>query len=544
MQAGKVQAKRVAAWVVLAIFVAGVFWSPVGVWTGPVLGAWFVGTQRLRRGFVWMTIFAVVPGLMHMGRTMAGHGVLHWTETAGWIVIASALSVLPFTAYRVALSRGTEFLITLTLPLNAVLVPWIAGGWVPRGIAQMYFLRPDVHGHFSLFPAAAVTGVWVTPFLRLWLATVLVWMWNLEFRPSRVLRGGAIFAAVVATTFGLGLWRRATDASAPEILATGGVLLLLCSAAAVLLDVALLLRSHKPRTISAEAMELLRSPVTGERLRLEGDHSSVSLVSRRGERFPIRDGMPVFLRPEDLTGANRKYNQLYQTIGGFYDDSQRVAAALSGFDRDAYVWSYLSKLEVKDGDRVLETSVGTGLNFKYLPQKIQRYGLDLSAEMLANCQANFRRWKMDGELLLGNAESLSFADASFDVVFHVGGINFFSDRAKAIREMIRVAKPGSLLLIADETEEHVKAAFERIPIASGYYQNRAEAVSAPVDFLPPDVEDVRLEILNVIGKNRFYALTFRKGIGTAEHDGQYGGERGNEATTANGLCSTRGVVAF
>ena len=57
---------------------------------------------------------------------------------------------------------------------------------------------------------------------------------------------------------------------------------------------------------------------------------------------------------------------------------------------------------------------------------------------------------LQGDLFLGNAECLPFADESFDVVFHVGGINFFNDRAKAIREMIRVAKPGSKILIADE----------------------------------------------------------------------------------------------
>ena len=84
--------------------------------------------------------------------------------------------------------------------------------------------------------------------------------------------------------------------------------------------------------------------------------------------------------------------------------------------------------------------------------------------MLANCQANLHRWQFQADLFLGNAECLPFADESFDVVFHVGGINFFNDRAKAIREMIRVAKPGSKILIADETEEHVKEMYERGPI--------------------------------------------------------------------------------
>jgi ubiquinone/menaquinone biosynthesis C-methylase UbiE len=127
--------------------------------------------------------------------------------------------------------------------------------------------------------------------------------------------------------------------------------------------------------------------------------------------------------------------------------------------------------------------------------------------MLANCQANLRRWEMDADLFCGNAESLPFADNSFDVVFHVGGINFFNDRAKAIQEMVRAAKPGSRILIADETEKHVKGAYERFPITGRYFKNRTEAVTAPVDLVPAEMQEIHVETL---WEGRFYALTFRK----------------------------------
>jgi len=42
------------------------------------------------------------------------------------------------------------------------------------------------------------------------------------------------------------------------------------------------------------------------------------------------------------------------------------------------------------------------------------------------------------------------------VVFHFGGINFFNDKAAAIREMIRVAKPGTKFVIGDENEALAK----------------------------------------------------------------------------------------
>ena len=173
-------------------------------------------------------------------------------------------------------------------------------------------------------------------------------------------------------------------------------------------------------------------------------------------------------------------------------------------------------LEVKAGDSVLETSVGTGLNFKYLPPGVTLTGIDLSPEMLANCERNLHRWQFQADLFLGNAESLPFADCSFDVVFHVGGINFFSDRAKAIREMIRVAKPGTKILIADETEEHVKALYESGPITNMYYKDRKEPVTAPIDLVPPEMLETHVELLKPMGKNRFYVLTFRKPLVNGE----------------------------
>lgn len=71
--------------------------------------------------------------------------------------------------------------------------------------------------------------------------------------------------------------------------------------------------------------------------------------------------------------------------------------------------------------------------------------------------------------------------------------------------MIRVARPGSLLLIADETEKHVKGVFEKAP--GGFYENRKQPVSAPVDLVPPEMEEIHLEHLR---EGEFYALTFRK----------------------------------
>jgi ubiquinone/menaquinone biosynthesis C-methylase UbiE len=503
--------RQIVAWAFLSIFALG-FFTPIGIFTGPVMGTWLAGTQRVVRGFVLMMGLAVLFGLPHLV-----HGLLHGDSGSvlaylGWSLVAMVLNTLPFTFHRMVSPRLPGWFSTLPLPIFAVVFAAAASAWLPAGFAIG-------HGDMRGAPfkqLVAVFGSSAPLFLLYWFAATLVWAWNQEFRAARIRVGASVFAgtSVLAMAFAylLPMLIREGDGAAQPAILPGMELIWICLAAALVISgwALVLARNDGGWECRPATLRKLRSPATGERLELVGQGRGQALVSAAGERFPIRNGVPDMREPGDMTGANGKYNQLYETIGGFYDDIQRVVCACAGMDGVAYVRSYMSPLEVKAGDSVLETSVGTGLNFKYLPQGVSLTGIDLSPEMLGRCQANMRRWQFQADLFLGNAERLPFADESFDVVFHVGGINFFSDRAKAIREMIRVAKPGSKILIADETEEHVQAMYESGPITSHYYKNRKEAVTAPVDLVPAEMLETHVELLKPMGKNRFYALTFRK----------------------------------
>jgi ubiquinone/menaquinone biosynthesis C-methylase UbiE len=390
------------------------------------------------------------------------------------------------------------------LPIFGVLFAAIAGAWLPAASAT------GQHG-LLLERLVSVFGPGAPVFFTFWFAATLLWAWNQEFRPARIRVGASIFAVVCVLTVGFA-WLSPMSGAGQSPILPGRDLAWLCLAAAALLSGWAFFHALKNRATQyrPETLRALISPATGQPLQLVSQGHSQALITSTGERFPIRNGIADLRGPQDLTGDNGKYNHLYETIGGFYDDIQRIVAACAGMDGVAYVTSYMSPLEVKPGDSVLETSVGTGLNFRYLPQGVTLTGIDLSAEMLGRCEAKLQRWGLQADLFLGNAECLPFADESFDVVFHVGGINFFNDRAKAIREMIRVAKPGSKILIADETEEHVQAMYEKGPITNLYYNNRKEPVTAPIDLVPPEMLETHLEFLKPMGKNRFYALTFRK----------------------------------
>ena len=449
---------RVVAWLIAANFILAWFFPFLGACTGPLTTAWFVGTQKPLRGFVIMAALTLVSRLVSGGIPAGGH--------LGPLLAGIVYGVLPFTLHRLIAPHLPGLLFTLPLPLAAVALAW--PGQSP--------------------------GYW--PFFA-WAVAVILWMWNHE---ANALATAGLFLL----TSGMGVVTHFAGPT-PDLGFTG--LRVACLGGLLLLGgwAALGARRHRPWAERTEAVLRLQSPVTGNALKVVSQPGREVLVSASGERFPIRDGMPVFIRPEDLSGANGKYHRLYQVINGLYDDIQRVWAALRGFDRDAFVMGFMGKLAVKPGDLVLETSVGTGLNFKKLPAGVRLSGLDLSTAMLAICQDNLVRWGIAADLYVGNAESLPFADDSFDVVFHVGGINFFNDRAKAIGEMVRVAKPGSLLMIADETEKHVKGVYEMVP--GNLYRNRETAVSAPIDLVPAGMQDLALSLLR---DDEFYVITFRK----------------------------------
>jgi ubiquinone/menaquinone biosynthesis C-methylase UbiE/uncharacterized protein YbaR (Trm112 family) len=474
------RSSQLIAWAVLGIFILGFFIEQIGAWTGPILGVWFVGTQKPRRGFLWLMAFSFIPSLLFGWRSFPLTGSRPALEFLGWMLVAALLGVLPFTIHRLISPRLPGFLSTLPFPFASVAIP---------ALALTLHIAP-----------AADSGI--RAFLVCWFAAIVVWLWNRESRATLL-----VFAAGFVFMTGYKLIRHFSGAALPQNIPFSATFSWICLCGVIVLAIWALLNppGNKSWADRPQTVALLRSPFTGKPLQVISEEGREALISDAGERFPIRGGIPAFLKPEDLTGDNGKYNRLYDLIGGFYNDIQRVFSPLKGLDREDYFLSYIRLLEVKSGDSVLETSVGTGLNYQYLPSGVRLSGLDLSPEMLANCQANLLRWKMDADLYLCNAESLPFADSSFDVVFHVGGINFFNDRAKAIREMIRVARPGSLLLIADETEKHVKDIYEKgLP---GLYKNRKQPVSAPIDLVPPEMREIHLEALR---NGMFYALTFRK----------------------------------
>ena len=264
--------------------------------------------------------------------------------------------------------------------------------------------------------------------------------------------------------------------------------------------------------MKTDVLSLICDPETRDALEIKTEYDGSGrprefLVNpKTGRRYFIREGIPVFLLESEISGSNRKYQTMYDRMARFYDFSTWIYSRWKGMSVEARLREYLDELEVAAGSLVLEISVGTGRNLRVLPRGAEFFGLDISWGMLKQCRRNGAKWKLDVSLFVGAAERLPFKDEAFDVVFHFGGINFFNDKAAAIREMVRVAKPGTKFVIGDENEALAKK-YEKLPVTGGFYGHRSAAISAPVDLLPPGMQDVRVK--DIAGGD-LYCLTFRK----------------------------------
>jgi SAM-dependent methyltransferase len=110
---------------------------------------------------------------------------------------------------------------------------------------------------------------------------------------------------------------------------------------------------------------------------------------------------------------------------------------------------------VRAGQQVLDVGCGTGVVAVTAARRGAHVtGLDLTPQLLERARENGRIAGVTVEWHEGDAESLPFADASFDVVLSQFGHMFAPRPELAVSEMLRVLKPGGTLAFSTWPPEH------------------------------------------------------------------------------------------
>ncbi len=168
-----------------------------------------------------------------------------------------------------------------------------------------------------------------------------------------------------------------------------------------------------------------------------------------GREYARRDG--VALVEGQLSGNN-------EVVRDFYDGPlwprfrfwEWFTFASLGGERRARN-KVLQHLPQRPGVRLLDVAIGDGVYLPWLPADWSVAGIDISTAQLDACRA--RAGDRPLSLALGTAEALPYQDHSFDAVLSIGAFNYFSDPVAALREMVRVTKPGGPIVVSDEVPD-------------------------------------------------------------------------------------------
>lgn len=102
-----------------------------------------------------------------------------------------------------------------------------------------------------------------------------------------------------------------------------------------------------------------------------------------------------------------------------------------------------ARFEEGRGKKVLEIGIGVGTDFiNWARSGAELTGLDLTAEAIALGKERLALEGLEATLQQGDAESLPFDDATFDLVYSYGVLHHTPNTPKSLDEVFRVLKPG------------------------------------------------------------------------------------------------------
>lgn len=116
--------------------------------------------------------------------------------------------------------------------------------------------------------------------------------------------------------------------------------------------------------------------------------------------------------------------------------------------------SLLQAARLEPGQRVLDVATGTGLAAEAALALVGPGG-HVTAADVSEAMADRARRRLAGfpnaSVVVGDGQSLSFDDASFDTVVCSVGLMFFPDPARGLRQFYRVLRPGGRAAVSVTT---------------------------------------------------------------------------------------------
>lgn len=170
----------------------------------------------------------------------------------------------------------------------------------------------------------------------------------------------------------------------------------------------------------------------------------------------VRDGVvdliPTFYAPRSIGQVAMEWPPLVRIYEGRFWRRSAVMHGLLGlpFEREREL--VLRGLGLSGAEVVLDLACGPGLYTREIAREVpdgQVIGLDLSFPMLAYASRRAREEGLGNvRWVRGTAMDLPFADDRLDAVSCCAALHLFPDPLQALREILRVLRPGGRFAVA------------------------------------------------------------------------------------------------
>lgn len=192
-------------------------------------------------------------------------------------------------------------------------------------------------------------------------------------------------------------------------------------------------------------------PLCGEVLT---DKTDKNIICRQKHSFEvINDDIVLF---DCAAEDSNEYN--IDHAAEMHDNAFNWLFAVFGGNIDALRCNLIDRLKLQEGQNILVTGAGSCDDLPYIAKQIGKtghiYAQDFSKHMILagkdRCLNKYELSDYNITLCISDATNLPYPDNHFDAVYHFGGLNIYSDVAKGILEMDRVANDGARVVFGDE----------------------------------------------------------------------------------------------
>ena len=162
--------------------------------------------------------------------------------------------------------------------------------------------------------------------------------------------------------------------------------------------------------------------------------------------------------------------------------SERLKAqALKKYELEPYIPTF-ARFEDGRGKRVLEIGVGMGVDHAEWARRAPAYlaGIDLTDKAVGMTRERLSSEALTSDLRVGDAEALPFEDGSFDLVYSWGVIHHTPAPEAALREVLRVLRPGGTarIMLYRKYGLVFLTLWSRYALLTGRWRKSVEAVAA------------------------------------------------------------------